>query len=217
MRNKLVSLLAALSLIIGATAQAATSATITITYLPYTITTAGTYVLKSNLQYPGSTPGPNRTPAINIAGPFTGPVVLDLKGFTISGPGGYQGFAYGIGVSGNNPSVTVQNGTLNGFDYALNAASTSNLTVKNVTFARNGVSIQFVNVDSSTVKNCDFVGPAADFTSGIIDRYSSKNNSYSGITFTAIDFPFQATNSEEGHPMVFDLQPPPVKTVAVNP
>jgi hypothetical protein len=207
--------MAALALLSVLSAQAATSPTITITYLPYTISTAGTYVLKSNLQYPGS--GPSRTPAITIAGPFTGPVVLDLKGFTISGPGSYIGYAYGIGVSGNNPGVTIQNGILTGFDTAVNAGSTSNLTVKNVTFRGDWVSVFFQYVDSSFVKNCDFYGPAGDTTSGIIDRYSSKNNYYSGITFTKIDFPFSATNAENGNPMVFDLQPAPVKALATNP
>jgi hypothetical protein len=69
-------LMAALGLTISATALQA--ANIQILSLPFNITAPGNYVLTGNFNYSGS-------PAINITGPFSGPVVLNLKGHTING------------------------------------------------------------------------------------------------------------------------------------
>jgi hypothetical protein len=91
MRSKNILLTAALSLITSALtphiahaqtalAQAVKKASIPITQLPYNITAPGTYVLTGNMSYiSGSSFG-----AISIIGPITGPVVVDLKGFTIT-------------------------------------------------------------------------------------------------------------------------------------
>jgi hypothetical protein len=63
-----------------ATTQSAKTSTIPISYLPFNITAPGTYVLTRNLTYNGGSSGT----AITISTTVAGPVVLDLKGFTIS-------------------------------------------------------------------------------------------------------------------------------------
>jgi hypothetical protein len=57
-----------LTILTGAAQAAPASANMPITYLPFTIATAGTYVLKSNLTYPSTTTGP----AISVSGVLTG-------------------------------------------------------------------------------------------------------------------------------------------------
>ena len=82
-------LMAALSLLSVLSAQAAN---MTISYLPFAITAPGTYVVTKNLSFSS----PNSA-AITISTALSGPVVLDLKGFTLTG-GGYNNINAGIGI-----------------------------------------------------------------------------------------------------------------------
>jgi hypothetical protein len=178
------SLFAALCLLSALTAQAASLTTIAQSQLPFTISTAGTYVLTGNMSYTsGSTFG-----AINIIGSIAGPVILDLKGFTLTGNVANDTAGVVIfGGIGTYP-ITIRNGTITTFANGINAGgqdvfngtSISNITVKSVTFNQDqtGVSFhQFVN--SSAVSNCTFNSCG----SGIIDSQSIGGNSYNNNTF----------------------------------
>src|ERR1700761_5664096 len=68
-----------------ATTQAAKNATIPISYMPFSITAPGTYVLTGNLTFSPSTSVV--VPAITVSTAISGPVVIDLKGFTLTGGG----------------------------------------------------------------------------------------------------------------------------------
>src|SRR5271166_1614339 len=61
-------------------------APVQITSLPFSITSPGTYILTSNLTF--SAPAISNVRAITISPATPGPVVLNLKGFTITGVGG---------------------------------------------------------------------------------------------------------------------------------
>jgi hypothetical protein len=102
-----------------ATTQAAKTSTIPISYLPFDITAPGTYVLTANLISTATRlnfEGYNG--AINISGALMGPVVVDLKGFTLTGPGansiGIDIGAFSNGLTNTYP-ITIRNGTLTKF------------------------------------------------------------------------------------------------------
>jgi hypothetical protein len=95
---------AALSLIVSATVLAAgttpftVSKDIVISSLPYTVSAPGTYVLNGDLTLPAPQ-GPG-VAAINILTTLSGPVVLDLRGHTIIGPGGANQ-NFGVSIEGS--------------------------------------------------------------------------------------------------------------------
>lgn len=168
-----------------ATAQAAPSITITQSQLPFTISTPGTYVLTGNLSYTsGSSFG-----AINIIGSIAGPVIVDLKGFTITGDVPTDSKA-GVSISGGTGTypTTIRNGTITKFVNGISVfggAGISNITVKNVVFnqeQQTGVYFsQFV--DSSTVNNCTFNSCG----NGIYDYLSTGGNNYNNNAFVNTD------------------------------
>jgi len=132
------SLFAALCLLSALTAQAASLTTIAQSQLPFTISTAGTYVLTGNMSYTsGSTFG-----AINIIGSIAGPVILDLKGFTITGVPSPDFGEDCISIFGSNTGlypITIRNGTITEFATGVDAnlsrvTTVSNVTVNNVYF-----------------------------------------------------------------------------------
>jgi hypothetical protein len=111
-----------LTILTDAAQAAANSANVPITYLAFTITTAGTYVLKSNLTYPSTTAGP----AISVSGVITGPVIIDLKGFTLTGSGNFSSGPAAIAITAlnqypNDFPITVQNGPVTLCVLGLNA------------------------------------------------------------------------------------------------
>lgn len=61
-------------------ALSAPAANIKISSLPFAITVPGTYVVTGNLTFPGTT-----NAAITISTDIPGPVIVDLKGFTLTG------------------------------------------------------------------------------------------------------------------------------------
>src|SRR5271163_2271065 len=91
------ALTAALSLIMSAIV--AQPADIKISSLPFNITAPGTYVLTGNL----STQIVGATGDINISTNIAGPVVLDLKGFSITGPGYGSGGSLCISIGSISP------------------------------------------------------------------------------------------------------------------
>jgi hypothetical protein len=178
MNKPTLHLTAALSLIMNALSATATpkAAEIPISSLPFTITTPGTYVLTGNLTsgylgiaYPG---------AITIAKNIQGPVVLDLKGFTLTADAAIAIGNYGP-LPPNTYPITIENGTISG-GLATNPGNTpspaTKLTIDHVTFVgQNG--ILFTQTSYSTVKNCTFQN------CGIGDYDSPGGNRYLNLTF----------------------------------
>jgi hypothetical protein len=156
---------------------------IQITYLPFNITAPGKYVLTSNLSYTAQytpttdNPGPRGlgyTPAIIISSDLNGPVILDLQGHSLSGPG-YTTYSLAIavgafsGTQGGFFPITIKNGTIQKFGtgiYACPGDSVSptvsrdivGLEIDKMNFMLlwNSGAVHFQNVDSSSVKSCNF-------------------------------------------------------------
>ena len=107
----------ALWLLSAVTAQAQTA----ITSVPFTIKTAGTYILTTDLVYSG------RAKAIIVQ---TANVTIDLQGFTLSCT---DDISPTIGVYVHNVSdVTVKNGVINGFRTGVDIDSPSSENLQNV-------------------------------------------------------------------------------------
>jgi len=157
------------------TAQTASKTpSIPISFLPFTITVPGTYVLTGNLSYAGT-----GTPAITINKTITGPVILDLKGFTLTGvPTDSTACVSMSGGAGLYP-ITIRNGTIMSFNEGIAATSVSNITVKNVIFDQNAFGVFFDLVDTSTILDCTFNSNI----NGIYDLQSTGGNSYNNNTF----------------------------------
>ena len=213
--------MAALGLVMSATSiltapAAGANGNTVITALPYTISGPGTYILKSNLSYPAtSTKIP---PAITVAPVAAGAVILDLKGFTLNGPGLFGSDSL-IAITGDGSTahpVTIQNGTLIGGAIGINVSSTYGVLIKNVTLGTAVNGIDFSGVGNSAVNGCKFVGPYIDGGDGIIDRNSSGGNSYNNDTFSAIEQPVSFINDFNGN-VTLSLQPTVVKALATNP
>lgn len=194
MNKLIVTLTTAFSLIM--IALSAQAANITIPSLPFTISAPGTYVLAANMSFTSQQNG-NAQGAISIPANLPGPVIVDLKGFTITGNGGTSvGVTIGGAFTGPQVSnafpITVRNGSLKNFDagvWAQTAQGTflsdieiNNLTISCTVPAPNGntACVEFGDyVNSSTVKNCTF----SDAIYGIRDILSNGGNRYTNITF----------------------------------
>ena len=218
-RTTTLLLTVSLSLIMSAiTAQAAPKKNppppppppIQISSLPFVISAPGTYVLTGNLAAPIT---PYKVGAINIATVIIGPVIVDLKGFAITGPGPWEsggitdGIIIGSDGSGvTNPyPVTVRNGTINNFGIAIESTTPDNLatiTLSNITIdtivfnlppttvdATGVAGVWFNNTSVSIVSNCTFNGITNDVTYGIADHFSTGGNSYNNNIFLYMFYP----------------------------
>ena len=171
--------------------------------LPFNITAPGTYVLTGNLTCSLTRSGNEWLGAINISTVIPGPVVVDLKGFTITGPGS-NSFALTIGAiasGANTYPITIRNGSIKDFEYGITASADSpypltDVTVNNIAFAITstgnaiGYGINFNRVGSSTVGNCIISGASY----GIADSQSSGDNRYNNVTFIDNWFPIIIAN-----------------------
>jgi hypothetical protein len=135
--------------------------------------------------------------AITVATNLAGPVIIDLKGHSLIGSGGF-GIGIGIGVfagtsgSGSNTQpITIRNGTISHFGFGVWAQNNLPLTDINVnhiafslsqTPAFNGVGVLFTQCQLSSVVNCTF----ADSESGIADGQSVGGNFYANDTFSNV-------------------------------
>jgi parallel beta-helix repeat protein len=179
-------------------ALAAQAADMQIKYLPYPIMAPGTYVLASDLTYTAQTGA-----AITILPNLSGPVILNLKGHTLTGSVSIPlttNSSKGVFIDGNGPSlstITIENGTITHFDSGVFADSEnasgvvgnalSGIDINHIAFSfalggGNGIAVVFANdVVSSTVRNCTFtesdVGIRAQSAGG--NRYS--NNTFSNV------------------------------------
>jgi hypothetical protein len=168
MKRLISTLVAALTLIMSA--FSAQSADIKITSLPFNITAPGTYVLTGNL----TSSSTSSSGAINISPAVAGAVIVDLKGFTITGPGEFStgvgiGFVFGPGAVANAYPITIRNGTIKNFGFGVWAESgtyLSNITVHNIVFytapnsADDSQGVSFNETNSSTVSRCTFYAGA---------------------------------------------------------
>ena len=126
----------------------------------------------------------------------SGTVIVDLKGFTITGNGGTSvGVTIGSAFTGPQVSnafpITVRNGTLKNLDVGVWAQTgqgtfltdieINNLTISCTVPAPNGITacVEFGYVNSSTVRNCTF----SDAIYGIREVLSNGGNLYTKVTF----------------------------------
>jgi hypothetical protein len=170
-------------------ALSAQSAEIPITYLPFQITAPGRYVLTSNLSYPG--PTQFNDAAININA--QGPVILDMKGFTITGvPSDHYSIGIIVGPASDPVPLIIRNGTLVNFQYGIITESfqqegLKDITINNMSFnldpttpgAYEEIGVSFTAVRNSTVSNCSF----SNGLYGIEDFGSPGGNVYSNDYF----------------------------------
>jgi hypothetical protein len=149
---------------------------IKISSLPFNITAPGTYVLTGNLSY---TSGSNFG-AISISGQVEGPVVVDLKGFTITSDVADSKACVLVRDGTGTFPITIRNGTITTFANGINDFEVSNITIKNVIFNQDQTGVVFGQfVGSSTVSNCTFN------SCGIYDYVSPGGNSYNNNTFVS--------------------------------
>jgi hypothetical protein len=168
--------------------------------LPFNITVPGTYVLVHNLSYSGT------APAITITANLTGPVIVNLKGYALTGV--LEVTPIGVSVEGYAPSVstiTIENGTINNFETGVSAIASnaivggawsnflSGINIRNlvVTGAVNpqdtGAGVFLEAVNNSIISNCSLSG-----SYGIRDHQSAGGNLYTNITFINCGLPLLA-------------------------
>jgi hypothetical protein len=218
-----LSLIAAACLLFPLASQ---SANIPISSLPFAITGPGTYVVTGDLTF-SLPPGGNPVAAITVPTSLSGPVVIDLKGFTLTGSGAASNtVGVGIGVFANSSvsntyPVTVRNGTLRNFGFGVWAeldgvgVTVTDLTVNNLTFTvdppdgGNGHGIAFREVSSSTVSNCTFNSGNV----GISDIESQGGNTYNNNIFKNCRGPL-AIDTGDSSSLILDhcqFDPPPTQ------
>ena len=176
MKRKTILLSIALGFLTSAlSAQAITP----INALPCVINTSGTYVLTRNLTWVAGPQG-----AITIT-PQSGPIILDLKGHTITGPGNNQ-IGIFVGPSANTGSITIQNGTPTKLGVWRRGAGVGERLfikyyVQKIAFTNVATEcVTFQHVNSSTVSGCSFDGSTQY---GILDANSQGGNRYTSNTF----------------------------------
>ena len=122
--------------------------------LPYTIKKAGTYTLERSLTFSGN------TKAITVT---ASNVVLDLNGYTLTGTNG------GYGVYGSDAnSVTVQNGTINGFFLGIYFQDSFQVLLQNLTVSNaSSACIELTACIAGTIQNCFILGTSSTGVYGI--------------------------------------------------
>jgi parallel beta-helix repeat protein len=186
-------ILTALGLVMSVIAQAGN---VQITSLPFSINAPGTYVLVSDLTYT-----PQSGAAITISPNLSAPVILNLKGHTLTGSVTIpltNNSSDGVLISGNGPSlstISIENGTITNFDAGIfvdcnNASGVvanalSGIDINNISFAYalsigGGIDVVLANdVVSSTIRNCTF-----SISDVGIQAQSAGGNRFTNNTFT---------------------------------
>jgi hypothetical protein len=165
-------------------------APIPILALPYNISTPGNYVLNSNMSYTGT----DAAITITVSPSLNKPVTVNLKGFTITGIGGFCTGVSIVGSGANKSSITVENGSIQNFGFGvwpeIAGSILTDITIDNVAFsnattpARDGAGVLLSQVDDSTISNCTFKG--GDY--GIEDTLSTGGNRYINDSFISCGF-----------------------------
>ena len=210
-----LSLLALLTI-----ASAAVAAPQPIPALPATITQPGEYYFVGNMFYNNQAQVQSSTTAaaaITVNAPG-GPVVIDMRGFTLTGL--EYNATYSIGYLIQSNEVMIQNGSIDGFLEQITNESTSyfspvtpvaEIYLLNLFFTKCGEqALQFYNVNSSTIRNCTFTMVNAGFDGEpgavIVDQGSATGNNYVNCKVTGHSFApttqvfaiTQATNPNAG-------------------
>jgi hypothetical protein len=150
--------------------------------------------------------------AITISTAIQGPVIVDLKGYTLTGAGG-DSIGVGIGLfagtgGSNSYPITIRNGSLVNFGFGVRAegynfAVLTDITVNNLIVqlgsgqSGNGTGVIFGSVVSSSISNCSF----SRGSYGIEDTASPGGNNYSNDTFVNTN-PLVVTSQNGGIPQV---------------
>ena len=158
-----------------------------ISTLPLVITKPGHYYLVANLFFTVPT---TTSPTTAITVNATGPVVIDMRGFTLSGsemvdfPANGYFTVYPTGILIQSSNVTVQNGKINEFWNGIVANAivvgypTVNFTgidLENITFNGAGNDGTYFNhVNNSVVRNCSYINNYA----GMTDSGTQTGNTY---------------------------------------
>lgn len=184
-------------------ALSAQSADVIISSLPFTITAPGTYVLARNLTFSSYSNGS----AITISPSPAGAVDLNLKGFTITGPGG-QTTGVAIALQNSSFPISVRNGQFSNFGYGVvvepvTSVSTyqHDITIDKIVFSITSdpsnvysTGVSFYQTSSSTVSNCTFNGGVY----GIVDANTAGNNTYTNDTFLGTSQVLSVTGPDIG-------------------
>jgi parallel beta-helix repeat protein len=142
---------------------------IQISSLPFNITAPGTYVLTGNLNSSGGA-------GISVNSSVSGPIVIDLKGYTLSGTG--------ILVQFCNSGVTVRNGTVSNAGFCVYVGHSTNVSIDNITVHNCTIAgIYFNGTDSSTISNCRFINDQYSLVTGIQDYDTQGGNQFNNNTF----------------------------------
>jgi hypothetical protein len=187
------------------TAQAAKSTSTQISSLPFNITAPGTYVLTGNLTFTSG-----NLAGINVITNVSGPVVIDLKGYTITGPGTPGTETDGVLISNtgsiNTYSITIRNGTISNCSFGISVDERTDVTINNIIFyepallsnAINVVGVYLERSNFATVSNCTFNVTNTGLTAfGIEDFASTGGNSYNNDTFVNIPFPLYVLDPQQ--------------------
>jgi Fe-S cluster assembly iron-binding protein IscA len=154
-------------------------------------TAPGTYVVTGNLTTSAFT-------AISISSMVSGPVILDLKGHTITGAGeSYNSNAVNIsGLSTNAYPITVQNGTITGFAYGVSTGNNNGSELVAIKLSNLAISAAGVSVPTTAGFYIDFTANSiisdcaiSNSSYGIIDFGSSGGNTYTNLSFTKVSNP----------------------------
>jgi hypothetical protein len=154
-----------------------------ISTVPMVITKPGHYYLVGNIFFNMPTPTSPST-AITVNAP--GPVVIDMRGFTISGSTQYDFPADNYftvdptGILIQSSNVTVQNGTISGFWNGIVASGSTvayltGIDLEGITFYQSdNDGSEFTYVNNSIVRNCQYIRNYA----GLYDDGTQTGNSY---------------------------------------
>jgi hypothetical protein len=159
-----------------------------ISTVPVVITKPGHYYFVANLYFQLPTPTAPPT-AITVNAP--GPVVIDMRGFTISGGQRYEfptggSTVYPTGILIQSSNVTVENGKVSGFWNGIlasgsTAAYFAGNNLESVTFVSSGNDESFFTyVNNSIVRNCQYINNYG----GVYDIFSQTGNRYINDTVT---------------------------------
>jgi hypothetical protein len=158
----------------------------TIAKVPFTIKKSGSYILANDLTYSGT------STAITVE---ASNVTIDLSGFTLQSSTAETG--NGIEVSSNSTynGVTIQNGTISGFVYAVGLANNQHLA-QNLRLLNNEIAVSCNNgARFCTIQNCFVFGggtPASaigvnlsPYCYSIAVKNCQLMNLYHGVTSTS--------------------------------
>jgi hypothetical protein len=173
-RKTVLVLAAPLLLNVAATSPPAYAAG-TISRCPTTITSPGTWTVTTNV---------TAAAGVNCITVDANGVAIDLRGHVITG----SGLSSGIVDRGGQTNLVVANGTLTGFNQAINLGHTSHTTISNITVTNTGTSGIHIGADygvvtDSQANNNQRYGIYFDGSNNTVSNTVANNNGWSGITF----------------------------------